>query len=385
MKKQVLFLLLLISFVKGNSQTNNTYTITSGGATRSYILYVPAIYNAAHPTPLVFNFHGYGSNNTQQEFYGDFRGIADTANFIMALPQGLSYGGSAGFNDFGTVASASVDINFTQAMIDTISVHFNINSCKIYSTGMSNGGFMSHDLGCFLSSKFAAIASVSGSLMPSHASACNPSHPMPIMQIHGTADSTVSYTGVGGIIASIDIDTLIKLWVRLNHCNPTPTFSTVPNVSTADSCTAQHYLYSGGNGNSTVEFFKIIGGGHSWPGSAYNISGINTNQDFSASKEIWRFFRQYCLSNLTSVTEIEKQNINFLLFPNPSNSVLNFSLNKLNGSLVTIEITDVLGKVVLTETTSDNSIFVDKLNTGLYFFTLTQNAKQLVRTKFIKE
>ncbi len=385
MKKQLFFLLLLISFVKGNSQTNNTYTLTSGGVTRSYILYVPAIYNASHPVPLLFNFHGYGSSNVQQEYYGDFRGIADTANFIMALPQGLSSGGSAGFNDFGTVASAAIDLNFTQAMIDSISAHFNINSCKIYSTGMSNGGFMSHDIACFLSSKFAAIASVSGSLMPSHASACNPSHPMPVMQIHGTSDVTVSYTGVGGIIGSIDIDSLVKLWVRLNNCNPVPTSSMVPNISTADSCTAQHFVYSGGNGNSTVEFFKIIGGGHSWPGSAYNISGVNTNQDFSASKEIWRFLRQYCLSNLTSVAEIEKRNIDFLLFPNPSNSILNFSFNKPSNNLVTIEITDILGKVVMTETTSDTSISVDKLNTGLYFFTLTQNAKQLVRTKFIKE
>ena len=118
----------------------------SGGVARSYILYVPAIYNASQLTPLVFNFHGYGSNNSQQEFYGDFRGIADTANFIIAHPQGLSSGGSAGFSNFGTVASASGDINFTKDMIDTISAHFNINPCKIYSTGFSNGCFMSHDL-----------------------------------------------------------------------------------------------------------------------------------------------------------------------------------------------------------------------------------------------
>ena len=385
MKKLLILLFILICFGKINAQTNNTYTITSGGVVRSYILYVPAIYNPAKPTPLVFEFHGYTSNDSQQEYYGDFRGIADTANFIIALPQGLTYSGSTGFANFGTVASASVDINFTSDMIDTISAHYNINPCKIYSTGFSNGGFMSHDLGCFLSNKFAAIASVSGSMMASHASACNPLHPVPVMQFHGTSDATVSYTGVGGIINSIDVDTLIKRWVGIDNCNTTPGFTAMPNISTTDNCTAEHYVYSGGTANSTVEFFKIIGGGHSWPGSPYPISGVNTNEDINACKEIWRFFRQYCLTNLMSVAEIEKQNINFNLYPNPTNGLLNFSLNKPTNDLLTIQVCDVLGKTVLTEKTANNYIDVAKLNTGIYFLYIKQGNKDLAKVKFSKE
>ncbi len=385
MKKLLGILLLLVCFTPTKAQTNNTYTITSGGVARTYILYVPAIYNPSVPTPLVFEFHGYTSSNTQQEFYGDFRAIADTANFIIALPQGLTYNGSTGFANFGTVASASVDINFTRDMIDTISKHYNINACKIYSTGMSNGGFMSYDLGCFLSSKFAAIASVSGSMMSNHISVCNPSHPLPVMQFHGTSDATVSYTGNGGIVSSINIDTLIKRWVSINNCNTTPAFTAMPNINNSDNCTAEHYVYSGGNSNSTVEFFKIIGGGHSWPGSPYPISNVNTNQDINACKEIWRFFRQYCLTNLMSVTEIEKQNINFSLYPNPSNGILNFSLNKPSNDLLIIQVLDVLGKTVLTENTTSSYINIERLNSGIYFLYVKQNNKNLATVKFIKE
>ena len=39
---------------------------------------------------------------------------------------------------------------------------YNINTNKIYSTGMSNGGYMSYQLACHMSDKIAAIASVSG-------------------------------------------------------------------------------------------------------------------------------------------------------------------------------------------------------------------------------
>ena len=385
MKGLLRILFLLVCYIQANSQTNNTYTITSGGVARTYILYVPAAYNPLKPTPLVIEFHGYTSNDSQQEYYGDFRGIADTANFIIALPQGLTYSGSTGFANFGTVASASVDINFTSDMIDTISAHYNINPCKIYSTGFSNGGFMSHDLACFLSARFAAIASVSGSMMASHASACNPSHPIPVMQFHGTSDVTVSYTGVGGIINSIDVDSLIKRWVDINNCNTTPDFTAVPNINTTDNCTAEHYVYNGGNASSTVEFFKIIGGGHSWPGSPYPISGVNTNEDVNACKEIWRFFRQYCLTNLMDVAEIERQNIDFVLYPNPGKDILNFSLNKPNNDVLTIQVIDLLGKTVLNEKTANNFIAIEKLTAGIYFLYVKQTNKDLAKIKFIKD
>ena len=39
-------------------------------------------------TPLVFNFHRTSSAQAQM-WYGDFRNIADTANFILVHPQGL--------------------------------------------------------------------------------------------------------------------------------------------------------------------------------------------------------------------------------------------------------------------------------------------------------
>ena len=56
---------------------------------------------------------------------------------------------------------------------------------------MSNGGYMSYGLACN-SSKFAAIASVTGSMTPEIDNGCAPAHPMPIMQIHGLQDGTVS-------------------------------------------------------------------------------------------------------------------------------------------------------------------------------------------------
>jgi len=77
----------------------------------------------------------------------------------------------------------------------------------------------------------------------------------------------------------------------------------MPNTNTTDGCTAERQLYLGGDQGSTVEHYKVTGGGHTWPGSAFNV-GV-TNQDFNASKEIWRFFLQYRLDQLTATSAPE--------------------------------------------------------------------------------
>ena len=86
----VVFLLALsqLSPLTGRAQTTVTGTLQSGGLTREYRLYVPAAYRAGTPVPLLFNLHGYGSSNVEQEAYGDFRPVADTANFLVVHPNG---------------------------------------------------------------------------------------------------------------------------------------------------------------------------------------------------------------------------------------------------------------------------------------------------------
>lgn len=55
---------------------------------------------------------------------------------------------------------------------------------------MSNGGFMSHMIGCEAADMFAAVAPVAGKVgIPN----CQPSRPMPVMAFHGTADPLVGY------------------------------------------------------------------------------------------------------------------------------------------------------------------------------------------------
>lgn len=378
MKKTLLSLIIALTLYSAKAQTTFIDSIFVGGQYRSYRLYVPAIYTGASARPLILNLHGYTSNAQQQQLYSNFMPIADTANFLMVFPNG-TYNSGQRFWNAGISSALVNDIAFLSALIDSLDLTYNINLNRVYSTGMSNGGYMSHTLACELSNRITAIASVTGSIFNTqYGSNCHPMRPVPVMQIHGTNDPTVPYTGSS---TSMPIDSVVKYWVTKNNCNPAATFSNVPNTSSTDGCTAEHYRYLNGISGSSVELYKIIGGTHTWPG--FPFGGIGTNLDINASKEIWRFFSKYSLSTLTTVDE-NKQLKNILkVYPNPTNSILNFNLeNELSVSFI---ISDVLGKVVLAEVSQTNSISVANLTSGIYFLTVKTQSGAEAKVKFIKD
>ena len=303
------------------AQTTVVGTIRNGGLVREYRLYVPAIYTrTAGPVPLLFNLHGYGSNNVQQEGYGDFRPIADTANFLVVHPNGtIDATGRRNWNTFGPRGTGVDDVAFLSALLDTLASRYRVDPDRVYSTGMSNGGFMSYELACQLNGRIAAIGSVTGSMIPGRMSTCTPGHPVPVLEIHGTADGTVPYTG-GMALNFVPIPTLLAHWVQVNGCAPTPTITAVPDINPTDGCTAERQRWAGPHYGSAVEHFKIIGGGHTWPGAPVTI-GV-TNRDISASREVWRFLRPYRLSRLVLAARPAGAAPTLALYPNPTSDVL---------------------------------------------------------------
>jgi polyhydroxybutyrate depolymerase len=342
-------------------------TMMHDGLERTYIIYVPAIYDETSAVPLVINMHGLGSNANEQMIYGNFTSIADTANFIVVHPNGTEDGqGQTFWNSFSSVGVD--DVGFLSALIDDVSSQYNIDENCVYSTGMSNGGFMSYYLACNLSDRIAAIASVTGSMVIGLPESCNAQHPTPIMEIHGTSDGVVPYNGS---IISEPIDDVVDFWVSYNNCNPTAEFSEVPDIVTSDDCTAEHYVYSDGDMGSTVELYKVIGGDHSWPGAIININV--TNMDFSASKEIWRFFRKYKLDMLTSVSEVVNPEKMFSIYPNPGNGNYTLSIN--TGTSYDLQCYDSTGRLIQSSYGNVSSVEFSLPEPGLYIVSLSDGVQ----------
>ena len=373
MKNRISLLIIIILINGFNLFTNAQTTVESGftfeGLNRTYRLYVPSGYNSQQAVPLLLNLHGYGSNNIEQEQYGDFRPIADTAVFLVVHPNGtLDFNNTMHWNTFGT--SNVNDVGFLSALIDTLAQHYNIDLSRVYSTGMSNGGFMSYSLSCALSQKIAAIASVTGTMTTANFMTCLPSRPIPMMHIHGTADATVPYNGNAFFVPVVNI---VDYWIDHNNCQTTAEFQQLPDINPNDGCTAERYVYPMGDAGTSVEHYKIIGGGHSWPGAPININ--ITNMDFSASEVIWQFLRKYDMTGLMSSSD-EMESSAFQIGPNPSNGWVTLTSTSVNPMKITVY--DALGKIQSTYNTEDLSTKIQLKSSGLNYIQVS--SKSLTKT-----
>ena len=372
MPKNLFLLLLLFAMGSAQAQTTVNGSFLHGGITRTYSFYVPASYVPGQAVPLVLNLHGTGTDGTYQAQYRDFRPIADTANFIVVHPDGSTLLGQKFWN-YGNILGSTVDdVGFLEALIDTISAQYSINPNRVYSTGMSNGSFMSYCLACE-SDRFAAIAGVTGSMSVSMYNSCNPVRPTPTMHIHGTEDPTNSYTGTSSMKAVEDVS---RFWANQNDCDLTPIVTAVPNTNTGDGATAEHYLYTNGINGHTVELFKVIGGEHTWPGSPIPGSTDVTCMDFKANIEIWRFFSQYEIQSVASIqdhTQVESK-----VWPNPTQGIV--QIQAANHAVNEVSVFDLQGRLV-EKIAQDNIQFINlsHLETGNYVVKIAGNGFHTVK------
>ena len=252
---------------------------------RFYYVYIPNTLDSSKSIPVLFAFHGYGSSAIRHLNYTNYFPVADSNNFIVVYPQGATTATlSSHWNVGGWTSKSTIkDLDFVDTMIDLLKDKIQIDESRIYSSGMSNGGYMGYHLACNLSTKFAAIASVTGSMTNDTFSDCNPSHPMPILQIHGLLDFVVPYDGNSG---SKSIPDVIDYWVNYNSCNTDP-----DRVIKYDDYSLVAYdTYANCLNNVNVKLILHPEMGHDWPFiQSYNID---------ASREIWNFVSQYDLYGL---------------------------------------------------------------------------------------
>ena len=260
-----------------------------GNLLRYYYIHLPHP-EAQGASSVLFNLHGYGSNALAQMQYGDFRSLANTKenNFILIHPQGAplntaltsseSHWNSGGW----TIGSTVDDVDFINTIIRFISQKYNINQDRIYSTGMSNGGFMSYHLACNLSSKIAAVASVTGSMSVQTYDDCNPSHPTSVLQVHGTLDGTVPLNG-NSALGMESIYDVIEFWRSFNSCIIEPVINTTDYFDLGSS--VEHQTFNDCLNNNQVELYIVDGMWHTWP--------REDNFGISASNIIWDFINTY--------------------------------------------------------------------------------------------
>ena len=265
----------------------NADTILHDGLIREYLLYVPDVYDGSFEVPLMLNFHGNGSSASSHMEYADMRNLADSNNFILVYPQGTILDGSSHWNnalESSTNKSSTKDFEFTNALINKLTINYNIDSSRIYACGFSNGADFTFALACYNSDKIAAIGAVSGLMYQETIDNCNPLHPTAVIEFHGTSDSYRPYEGITDYYASVE--DMLNHWTSFNHTSIDPYINSITDNGTL----IEYYAYNDGDSGTSVEHYKVVEGDHVWFDLSY--------EEANTSEIIWNFVSKYDINGL---------------------------------------------------------------------------------------
>lgn len=232
--------------------------------------------------------HGFLTTNSFQMGYTQFNKTADTARCIVAYPQGENLRWNSG--SFFGIPSNVDDVGYISDVIDLNAVLYNINTRKVYATGYSAGGFMCYKLACDRTNRFAAIAPNVASMLFDNLNTCLPTRPMHIAGFNGSADPITPYAGIP--LNFPGIDSIKHFWQIKNNCALVPLIDTLPDLKN-DGTRVVRYRYTNCNDGVEQVFYKVINGGHTWPGADDILLGIlgKTTLDISMNAIAWNFFK----------------------------------------------------------------------------------------------
>lgn len=367
MNKTLLLFFTILTYTTATAIPTVTLTMNYQSTTRSFLVHVPPGFTTAQSLPCVFNLHGLGSDGPQQEFYSRMSETADTNNFIVVYPNGLSNSWNSGFQV--PYNSWPDDVGFISKIIDTMVVLYNINLNRVYSCGMSNGGFQSYRLACDLENRIAAIAGVTGTITELTAFNCTQSRKVPVLHIHGTVDPLVNYNGSTGYKS---VEETINFVRGKNGCSADNDTIHYPDTDPNDSSTVERIRYVDCADGTEVWFYKITNGGHTWPNAYIDYIYGPTNRDFDASQHIWDFFSRFTLNGPNAINEVNSH-LAVTVYPNPSQGDYQLSINSYQFTQpLQLRVYDVTGKLVKEQKVSTNNseLSLAGLNAGMYLLKL---------------
>jgi polyhydroxybutyrate depolymerase len=291
------------------SAGNHIVKLQHGGHERSAIVHVPRRAAETSALPVVLNFHGGGGHGANQKEYSLLDSLADQEKFVAVYPNGngrfenrlLTW--NAG-TCCGYAAIKNIDdVGYVRELLAQISEKLPVDRRRVYATGLSNGGMMSHRLAAQASDVIAAVAPVAGGMvLPTMMS----SRAIPIMHIHSVDDPRALYGGglgppfplTNSQVFHPNIDQMIAQWVKHNGCASEPTVAERRSDRDSRGHTATKYAYSSCRDGVEVVLWKLTGAGHVWPGGKQKVLErlLGPSTDIiDANREMWNFFSRFSL------------------------------------------------------------------------------------------
>ncbi len=284
-------ILFAASPLSAQGSRSASHHLRLGNRERRYVVDLPPHYDGRTPLPLVLDFHGGGGSPESAREQTGFSDLGAKVGAIVVYPAGSGPFGDTRLLTWnagtccGYAQRAHVDERaFVRALLDTLIATYAVDTTRIFATGISNGGMMAYLAGCDDADRIAAIAVISGELTVD----CEPTRPVAVLIIHGTADENLPYAGGVGskALARHDVRPVsyaVKTWRTLDGC--------ADSASTTSEGTVIHQAWTACGGGSAVELYTITGGAHAWPGGTRLAGFLDQPSDaMHATETAWKFF-----------------------------------------------------------------------------------------------
>lgn len=328
--KRILIISTLFAVLFVGNLSAQVQHFTWQGMQRNYIVRMPSEHDGS--VPVVFFLHGLGDNCSHYDQEFNFSQLANEYGWAIVVPEARNLGVGNMWN-VGMISSDVDDVGFLMALLDSLTVQYQLDPDSVFFTGFSMGGFMTHRMAIKHGDRINACAPVSGLIANAQAS-LTPVAPVRMLHIHGTNDEMVCYNGGSytfNMTLGLGVDAIMDYWQNANGCTGNPTIDTLPDLKN-DGLRFIRYSYNCG---TDLQLLKVVGGTHNW----YHSSD---QYDVGYKDVIYEFFSGHSLPTHVPVRETGHLQV----WPNPTNGTLNIQIPDSDSPVNDIQIYDVFGKLV---------------------------------------
>ncbi|MBM9575958.1 prolyl oligopeptidase family serine peptidase [Leptospira sp. 201903070] len=307
-KEYLKFIILSLFFISASTQCrllrnlrpvsedgSKLEKLTIDGIERTYWIHLPEKkLSPGDKLPLVLGLHGRLGSGKNIMDDSKLNLVSDREGFIVVYPDGIDRSWADGRGATPADKQKIDDVRFLEKLIDHISEIYPIAKEKIFIFGHSNGGFMTQRMLIEKTKRFRAGVSVSSQISEFILRNFEPSANVSVAFINGTKDGIVPYYGGyvrdGGEILSVEDS--VDRWLQWNSCFKEPEIKKKDEKE--DGTSVEIYSYNPCKGKTSVRLYKIVDGGHNWPGVNRRVPFIkmgNPTYELDPAEEIWSFFK----------------------------------------------------------------------------------------------